>query len=178
MSKEKDSKTSKKESGSKTLLLMRHAKSSWKHTELADHERPLNKRGEKDAPRMGKFIKEKKLLPDIILCSSAVRARSTAEAMIDKSGFKGEVRYLDSLYLAEPDAYLAELAMLPEGIKKVMVIGHNPGLEGLLQILCKKVESLPTAALADLKIPIENWSEIKNNVEGKLVDLWRPRELK
>jgi phosphohistidine phosphatase len=162
----------------KTLLLMRHAKSSWKDSKLPDHERPLNKRGSKDAPEMGKLLFKAELVPQVILCSSAKRARLTAEAVVEQSNFRGEVTYLDSFYLAEPETYLKGLQDLPDEIERVMVIGHNPGLEGLLQILCRRVESLPTASIAYLALPIKQWSELNDSVVGELVQLWKPRELK
>ncbi len=162
----------------KTLLLMRHAKSSWKHNDLKDHERPLNKRGKKDAPMMGKFIREKELLPQRILCSSAVRARATAEALMEACHYKGEIEYLDSFYLAEPQVYLEELKKLPNELERVMIIAHNPSLEGLLQILSHRVESLTTAAIAYLVLPIDAWQEITEDSEGELIQLWLPRELR
>jgi phosphohistidine phosphatase len=80
----------------KTLLLMRHAKSSWKDADIPDHERPLSKRGKKDAPLIGKLIKEKELVPQKILISSAVRATETASLVRDKSGFKEKKPHKDS----------------------------------------------------------------------------------
>ncbi|MDZ4159140.1 MAG: histidine phosphatase family protein [Anaerolineaceae bacterium] len=162
----------------KTVLLMRHAKSSWKNTEIEDHERPLNKRGEKDAPMMGSLIREKKVVPQLILCSSALRARLTAEAMIKAAKYKKEIEYLDKFYLAEAQVYLEALQNLPDDLDSVMIIAHNPGLEGLLQILSRKVEPLPTAAIAKLELPIEHWQDLRNETEGKLVKLWLPKDLK
>jgi phosphohistidine phosphatase len=97
----------------KTLLLMRHAKSSWKHHELIDHERTLNKRGKKDAPLMGKLILEKELVPQLILSSSAVRAQLTAEAIVETVNYTGAVELVDSFYMAEPNTYLEKLRKLP-----------------------------------------------------------------
>jgi phosphohistidine phosphatase len=162
----------------KTLLLMRHAKSTWKHHDLEDHERPLNKRGKKDIILMGKLIQEKELLPQIILCSSAVRAHATAEGLTESSDYKGKITYLDSFYLAEPHAYIEELCKLPDNVERVMVIGHNPGIEGLVQILSGQVESLSTAAIAYLVMPIQKWSDLNGESRGELVELWRPRDLK
>jgi len=162
----------------KTLLLMRHAKSSWKDPDVPDPERPLNKRGKKDAPRMGSLLVDKELVPQRILCSTAVRARATAEEVIAKSGFNGDILYLDTFYLAEPQTYLETLRVLPDDIERVMVIGHNPGLEGLVQILSKEVESLPTGAIAYLIAPIKHWKDLSDDVSADLVSVWRPRDLK
>lgn len=162
----------------KTLLLMRHAKSSWKEKGLEDHERPLNKRGQKDAPRMGKLLRDKELVPQRILCSSALRARLTAEGVAGASGFEGEIIYQNNFYLAESGVYLEGLMTLPDDMERVLIIGHNPGLEGLLQILSHQVESLPTAAIAYVVLPINKWSELNDDTSGDLVELWRPRDLK
>jgi phosphohistidine phosphatase len=162
----------------KTLLLMRHAKSSWDQPELADRERPLNKRGLKDAPNLGRVLKKKDIIPDRVLTSTAVRAAQTADLVAEKVHFKGEVTYLDSYYLAEPDAYLVPVRELPEEVKTVLIVGHNPGIEGLLQILSRKVESMPTAALARISLPIDSWKDLTLETKGKLKDLWLPRDLK
>ena len=86
----------------KNVLLMRHAKSSWKGDSLPDHQRPLNQRGEHDAPRMGKFLQEQGILLEAILCSTAVRARETAAGLLKKYTFEGEVQYYDDLYKLAP----------------------------------------------------------------------------
>ncbi|NPV76687.1 MAG: histidine phosphatase family protein [Anaerolineae bacterium] len=162
----------------KTLLLMRHAKSSWKEKGVEDHERPLNKRGQKDAPMMGNLLFEKELVPQRILCSSALRARLTAELLAETSRFVGEITYLNSFYLAEPGAYLEGLLALSDNLERIMIIGHNPGLEGLLQILSHQVESLPTAAIAHIALPVKSWADLNDETSGELIDLWRPRDLK
>lgn len=158
----------------KTLILMRHAKSSWKFPELSDKDRPLTKRGERDAPRMGKILKKEEILPEKILSSTAVRAAATAEAVAQKLDYKEEITYMDSLYMAEPAVIIEALHALPPEVKRVLVVGHNPGMEGLAQILGRKVVSLPTAAMAEIKIPIKDWMELNFGVEGDLVGLFRP----
>ncbi len=162
----------------KTLLLMRHAKSSWKHPDLQDHDRPLNKRGEKDAPRMGKYLREKELVPQHILASPAKRVTQTVDGLLDKMNFKGKVEYLDSLYLAEPTAYFSTLQSISDKFERIMIVGHNPGLEGLLQILSGQVESLPTASVAHLVLPIEHWADLNEETHGELVERVKPREMK
>ncbi len=164
----------------KTLLLMRHAKSQFKDSEIPDFERPLSKRGEKDAPRMGKLLKDKGLIPDLILSSTAVRTARTAEAVAEKCGYKGEIVYNQAFYMGEPNAYLEALHTLADGDDNdiVMIMGHNPGLESLLQVLTDKVESLSTGAVAYLKLPIRSWSALTPDIIATLVELWRPRDLK
>ena len=96
----------------KTLLIMRHAKSSWKEQDLPDHDRPLNKRGKNDAPRMEKLLKDEDLVPDLIMSSTAVRAKKTAELVAKTCKYKGKIVLDRSLYGAEPAAYLKILGGL------------------------------------------------------------------
>lgn len=163
----------------KTLILMRHAKSSWKHPELKDHERGLNKRGKKEAPQMGTLLKDNELVPQRILTSTAERSRMTAQAVVEAMHYTGDVSYLDALYMAEPEIYLELLSLMPDDVERILVIGHNPGLEGLLQILSGRVESLPTSAVAYLSLPIRSWKEVRDHEEaGELVALWTPHDVK
>lgn len=161
----------------KTVLILRHAKSSWKHTELADHDRPLNKRGKRDALRMGLLIREEDLFPDLILCSSAKRAQATVDLLVETSGYEGEVQIGRDLYAHYADAYLEALRTLVDRYEKVMVVGHNPGLEELLESLTGEWHRLPTAALAQVRLSIDSWSELDDEIEGKLLNLWLPKEL-
>jgi phosphohistidine phosphatase len=162
----------------RTLLILRHAKSSWKDASLPDHERPLNKRGRRDAPRVGRRLRDEGLTPDLILCSTARRARDTAEAVAEASGYEGEIESRPDLYMADSDAYLHALRGLPDDYERVMVVGHNPGLEELLEALTGEVEALPTAALAQVELGLRRWRDLDDESEGRLVSLWRPRESK
>src|SRR5687767_11102467 len=98
----------------KTLLLLRHAKSSWKDSALDDHERPLNKRGKNDAPKMGRLLRNEDLLPDLIIASSAKRCRKTAEHVIQNSGYRGETRFCAELYEADAGKLRDFLAKLDD----------------------------------------------------------------
>ena len=160
----------------KTLLLMRHAKSSWKQKDLPDMERLLNKRGEKDAPKMGRQLKKKDMCPDMILCSPAVRARLTAEAVAKECHFKKEIQYVDQLYMAEAAQILEVVTHLPDDLKTVLLIGHNPGMEYTVQLLARKIVALPTASIAYLHIPIDHWADLKEDTECKLVKTWGPKD--
>jgi phosphohistidine phosphatase len=159
----------------KTLLILRHAKSSWKDESLPDHERPLNKRGKEEAPRMGRLIRELDLVPDLILCSSAKRAQTTARLVAEEAGYEGEIVMLRELYAAGPEAFIEALANLQGEYGRVMVVGHNPGLEELLEALSGEYQPLPTGALAQVRLPIEHWSELNDEVEGELAGLWSPK---
>ena len=161
----------------KKIFLMRHAKSSWKDSNIPDHDRPLKKKGEKDAKAMGKMLKSKKLSPDVILCSSAERAKQTAALFKDAISFDEKIELDDKLYMAEISDLITAIKKAPKKAKSVMVIGHNPGLEALLQTLTGKVETFPTSAIAYISVPIDEWSDLSVEVDGKLKKLWRPKDL-
>jgi phosphohistidine phosphatase len=159
----------------KTLLVLRHAKSSWNDPALDDHERPLNKRGRRDAPRMGKLVREYGLRPDVVISSDAVRARLTAEAVAEAARYAGEILLDPHIYMAGPADILSLLATVQENAETVMIVGHNPGLEQLVEQLTGERQDLPTAALAQIGLPINRWRDLKLSTRGTLVGLWRPR---
>jgi len=161
----------------KTLLILRHAKSSWKYEKLPDHERPLNRRGVADAPRMGQVLLEAGLTPDRIVSSTAVRAQSTARLVGEASGHEDGVELREGLYLSGPKAYLEALRQLPAEIDRAMIVGHNPDVEELVHLLTGRDEPMPTAALAHVELSINGWNELDEHVPGKLANLWRPRDL-
>jgi phosphohistidine phosphatase len=161
----------------KTLLLLRHAKSSWKDTELDDHDRPLNKRGKRDAPRMGQLLRDEKLVPDFIVASTAKRARKTAEHVIAESGYRGETRMTGDLYLAGGEQLRVVVAGLPDAHDKVLLLGHNPGLEELLESIVGGYWPLSTAALAHVELMMDKWSQLAERPAAHLVKVWQPREL-
>ncbi len=161
----------------KTLLILRHAKSSWDDPAMADHERPLNTRGRMAAPQIARLLRDEGLLPHHILCSTAVRARQTVELLAEESGYSGPVEYREDLYLASPWRCLAALGELPAACATAMLVGHNPGLEELLQGLTGEEEHLPTAALAQVQLDVAEWGELSTQTRAALVNLWRPKEL-
>ena len=162
----------------KTLLLLRHAKSSWKDDSLDDHDRPLNARGKKEAPKMGQLLLEEHLLPDLILSSDAKRCRRTVEKVCEAAGYRGETILSSELYLANPATYLRALARLSEEVTRVMLVGHNPGMEELLETLIERYEPMTTAALAHVRIAdLERWEGINSSTRGELVKLWQPMEV-
>lgn len=161
----------------KSLLILRHAKSSWKNRYLSDHDRPLNKRGKRDAPRMGQLIRNEDLLPDMILTSSAVRALKTAEAVADECSFEDEIQIVRSFYHGSIGTYLDVLSQVTDDYSRVLIVGHNPGLEDFLEELAGGWERLPTAALAHISLPLTSWMNFDEQIEGHLENLWIPREL-
>lgn len=161
----------------KTLLVLRHAKSSHDDPELDDHDRPLNHRGRTDAPRMGRLIAREGIVPGAVLASTALRARDTAERAAAAAGFAGPVRRERALYLAEPDGILEILRTVDDGVSTVLVVGHNPGLEELVEMLTGRSEHLPTAALARVRLPVTRWASVATGTRGSLVGFWRPKDL-
>jgi phosphohistidine phosphatase len=160
----------------KTLLVMRHAKSSWKEAAQADEKRPLNKRGRRDAPRMGRLLREKGLVPQAIVSSTAERARQTAIAAAEASGFEGEIQFEASLYAAPAEAYLALLQGMAPELQIVMVVGHNPGVDELVEELTGEDEHLSSGSIARIELPIERWEDLSPETEARLETSWRPRE--
>ncbi len=156
---------------------MRHAKSSWEGKNQDDWERPLSKRGKKNAEHIGEFLKKEKLIPDLILASSAVRARETAEIVMEEMKYRADYCSVYRLYLAEVDVYAREVQKIPDDVQRVLLIGHSPSLDSLLQMLSGKVETLSTSAVAQLTVPIEFWKDFTLETQGELVNLWRPKDL-
>ncbi len=152
-----------------TLMLLRHAKSDWSDPALADFDRPLNKRGRRAAPLIGRYLRKQGLLPDLVLCSSARRARQTWELVSAELKAEVPVKFLRSLYLAPPSKLLASLQRQPEKIGRVMLVGHNPGMEHLAahlagsgspELRTRMREKFPTATLAVLDFRAETWGGV------------------
>lgn len=161
----------------KELLILRHAKSSWKDEDLPDHDRPLKKRGRRDAPRMGRLLHEQDILPDLILCSTARRARETVEMLAEAGGYAGEIRYKQELYGAAPSDFRRALQAVPDDCPRMMLVGHNPGLERFVEVLAGEYVRLPTAAIARVQLEIEHWADFADKTTAKLLHVWRPKEL-
>ena len=167
-----------------TLSLFRHAKSSWSNPGLRDFERPLGPRGEKAAPRMGAYMAREGLLPDLVLCSPAVRARQTLERAFEDLEASPEIRYLEALYHAGPTEMLKHLREVPERFRHAMLVGHNPGMHTLALHLIgagdpAAIEDLsrkfPTAALAQIEFGCA-WPEIGAGL-GRLTHYMVPKRL-
>lgn len=161
----------------KTLLLMRHGKSSWKDDKLSDHKRPLKKRGRKDSKRMAKVMSSNDLIPDLILSSSAERAKETVEIIVENLEYKNKIVYSDELYMGEPQDFIKVLTALKDDYNTVLIVGHNPGLEAYLQIIDGEIEALPTAGLGQLVLVIDQWEDLSFETMGDLVGFWTPKSL-
>jgi phosphohistidine phosphatase len=159
----------------KRLLILRHAKSSWANSSISDWQRPLNDRGMDDAPRVGEWLREQSLIPDVIITSDAVRARATAEAVANAAGYVNELIVEPSLYHAKPEDVLAVLnSMANQGVVTALVVGHNPGLEDLVEQLTGEHHDLPTAALVHVRIAIDRWSDLDTASAASVVNAWQP----
>jgi phosphohistidine phosphatase len=162
--------------GMRTLLILRHGKAA-QDEDGADRDRPLTKRGKHAAELIGHLLRDDELVPDRIISSSALRARDTARRVAAAAKFGGVIDELDELYLAEPEAYITALLAHAGDAERVLVVGHNPGLEALATILTSEPVSLPTAGLVECALPIASFSELSLQVRGKLRMLRRPKDL-
>lgn len=160
----------------KRLLLLRHAKSSWDHKVSRDFDRPLNDRGQKAAARMGSLIADEGLIPDIIISSPAQRAHQTTETAMENAGYKGDVVFDDRVYEADTATLLDIVNGLDGEYTVAMLVGHNPGIEGLLRLLTADQEPMPTAALAVIDLDVMSWPDIKPG-SGVLRSFFRPKDL-
>jgi phosphohistidine phosphatase len=141
----------------KTVWLLRHAKSSWEDDGLADHDRPLAPRGHKAGKRLRRFFSENGVRPELVLCSTALRARSTLDLVLPGLGTP-RVQLDGGIYLASADTLLLTLRSLGPAVSRAMLVGHNPGLHELACLLAPPgPEALPTGALAELRLEIDDW---------------------
>jgi phosphohistidine phosphatase len=166
----------------KRLYLLRHAKSSWKDTSLADHDRPLAGRGRRAAKSIARHLREDGIEPELVLCSSARRARETLERIAPALGAPAVVVERGA-YAAGASALIERLRSVPESVESVMLIGHNPGLQDLAVDLARPsparhelAAKYPTAALATLELAVSSWSALDRGT-AELVALVRPRDL-
>jgi phosphohistidine phosphatase len=165
------------------VYLLRHAKSSWKDRSLADRDRPLAGRGKRAAKAVAGHIEAAGIRPDLVLCSPARRSRETLNGVEAAFGERVEARFEEALYGASVAELLARLRALPPEVDSVMIVGHNPGLEELALALASEgaerarlQEKYPTAALATIDLPADDWSAIEPG-SGEFVAYVRPRDL-
>ncbi|MDH3237888.1 MAG: histidine phosphatase family protein [Deltaproteobacteria bacterium] len=151
----------------KTIILVRHAKSSWKDSRLKDFDRPLNKRGKRDAPFMGKKLKDRQIMPDLILSSPAKRAKKTATSIAEEIGYpKKKIRYDDKMYHSGARALLEIVRNQDDGHGTIMLFGHNPDFNDLADMLLKQKPgyNIPTTGVFCIRFPVDSWRKVQ---EGK-----------
>jgi len=159
----------------KTLFVLRHAKSSWDDSSLADYDRPLNDRGKTAAPFMGRIMAERDLVPAVIYSSPAVRARETASLAKKAGKLDAEIRFEERIYEASPQTLKQVVAGIDDEFRSAMIVGHNPGMEGFIRLLTGKLESMPTAALAIIDLDIARWEDVGSE-QGMLRQIIRPKD--
>ncbi|MGH8507432.1 MAG: SixA phosphatase family protein [Gammaproteobacteria bacterium] len=153
-------------SAGRRLLVMRHAKSDWSSGPGSDFDRPLAKRGERDAPRMGRWLREQGLIPDRVVSSPAKRARQTCLLVCEVLGIKkGQIHWAPEIYAAPVTALLNVLARCPEKTHRLLLVGHNPGLEDLIAYLASgplpaQEKLMPTGAVVGIRLP-ESWTDLQ-----------------
>jgi phosphohistidine phosphatase len=160
----------------RTLYLLRHAKSSWKDETQADFERPLAGRGRKACIIVAQLFQVKKIELDLIICSTAVRARETIDLVRQYTRLKTELRFDERIYEADTSRLLEVVSQIDPDRKSVLLVGHNPGFEDLVHELTGKSERLPTAALVKIKLKTSKWSEPYAG-NASLDWIVRPKEL-
>lgn len=160
----------------KTIYLLRHAKSSWKDESLSDIERPLNGRGKKAADTMGAFLKREKILVDLVLSSSAVRARQTIDRVLVAANIVTDVRFDERIYEAGVQRLVEIVRQIENGKKNVVLVGHNPGFEELLEWLTGTIERMQTGALAKIGLKTTSWNSVSEK-SGSLEWIVRPKQL-
>ena len=162
------------------LLIMRHAKSAWNTNAKTDFDRPLAKRGRRDAPRMGGRLRKQDLTPDHVVSSPAKRARQTAVEVCKELGIKKKrIRWHGPIYAGTGRELVSAVSKAPEKARKILLVGHNPGVDELLAYLCgrkantpKYGRPLPTAAIAHVEVP-GNWKNLRAG-KARLVSIERP----
>ena len=161
----------------KKLFILRHAKSSWDVPDISDFERPLNTRGLNDAPFMGELIAARGVVPDIIVSSPAKRAMHTAILVREAAGVDSDIIYDERVYEASPQNLRQVIAELDDKYSSVLLVGHNPGIEGLIRFLTGTIEPMPTAALAEIELAIGRWADIQAEI-GTVKEIIRPKTVK
>lgn len=167
---------------SRRIVLLRHAKADW--PDVPDHERPLAERGRKDAPAAGRRLAGLGITPSVTLCSTATRTRETWKLAVHELPRRPKTVYDDRLYEASPGELIAVLNEVSDEVVDLLLVGHNPGVEGLARTLCDEAEGdalarlqrhgFPTASLAVVEFR-GSWKSVEPGV-GRLVDYWTPHQ--
>ncbi len=161
----------------KKLYLVRHAKSSWADLSQKDIDRPLNKRGEKDAPYMGELLKKRGVQPDLIISSPALRANTTAKIFAEKLSYSKEISINPDIYEAYIDDVLSVIHQVSNNINTVMIFGHNPTFTNLANYFHDEyIPNVPTCGIICIEADVNNWANI-NRQTGNLTSFDYPKLL-
>lgn len=162
----------------KTLQLIRHAKSDWDDASLRDFDRPLNHRGQQDAPEMGRRLADKGMQPELFISSSATRARTTAALIAGVINYPvAQIALHDELYMATPATMLRIIRTTPDEINCLALLTHNPGITEMVERLTRKpFDHVPTAAIITLTAPIEQWQEA--GCRWSIIDFDYPKRIR
>ena len=161
----------------KTLLLLRHAKSSWDDPALEDFDRPLSERGVNDTKLIGKFARRNRVKPALLLSSPATRAKNTTELFSAAASLQNGTAYDERIYEASARRLLQGISALDDTHQSVLLVGHNPGFEDLVERLTGEAQKVPTASLTCINLNIDKWSAPKGG-KGKLKWRMTPKKLK
>ena len=148
----------------RTLIMIRHAKSSSAKFLQSDFDRVLNDRGEQDAADMGKKLNRLQLIPDLIIASNAKRTRQTAKRIAKEVGYIGNIQWEEKLYHCAPEAFEEVIECLGDKVNTLFMVGHNPGITDFVNVLSPefKIDNLPTCGMAGVQIIAESWKEFPN----------------
>ncbi|MEM7105763.1 MAG: histidine phosphatase family protein [Bacteroidota bacterium] len=161
----------------KTLIFVRHAKSSWADPSLQDHDRPLNNRGKRDAPVMGQLLHGRGIMPDLMITSSAKRARRTAKVIAKELGYpKEDLKIVPAIYGAFAQDILELIKMLDDELNCVMVFGHNPEFTSLANYFSTEyIDNVPTCGIVTIQVGCEHWKDVDNG-NSKLIAFDYPKK--
>jgi phosphohistidine phosphatase len=161
----------------KTLYILRHGQAVSESQASSDHARELTRRGEEEVRQSARYLSDRARLPTLVVSSTAARAKATAEACLALLAPTTELRLRDDLYLAEPPSYMKALAAGADPHTAVMVVGHNPGLEALIDVLTSRSEHLATASLVEIELPLAGWNGLLDAGPGfgRFVGTFRAR---
>ncbi len=155
----------------KNLYLIRHAKSDWGDPSLEDFERGLNKRGKRNIPIMGKALREKRVNPDLIISSSAKRAKRTAKGLAKELGYKKDILFLKELYFCEPETWFNVIQEIDDKYKTVFIIGHNPEITEVSNMLIDDyIDNVPTLGILGFKVGVNKWKKFER--ENAILDFF------
>ncbi len=158
------------------LILVRHAKSSWKEHGISDHDRTLNKRGKHDAPLMAGILRGKDISPDLLISSTAERAKMTAEIFAEVYGIKkSQIQLFEDLYLADENGLLENVHRISNNVDTVFLFSHNPGITDFANALCNTdIINIPTCGIYHARFNAESWKDVEIG-NGKFVEFDYPK---